>query len=349
MVTFRRIFCAVFGCLVLCAGVFCAFLPLPRIVSVAEERYVCTWEDGRVSEETYASAYAMLDPAGGLSLVSGDRRGTIAASSAYSALCNTLESGGIAELLAADCNGLSRLECAAAYRKYRNELWFAEGFFAWDGRSVEREDAPAGSSVVWLSGKLGAGALKRTGAERLELCAEAEFTARSLIGTAVREITAHAPYVREGDAVYLDTGTARRLIAGMPAAETLTVGDADYIDEGALCACENLVSLSLPFAGASAQRGGMLAYLFSDGVQFRVPSLLKSLKVRGGVLEQNALYRLNGLETIDLCGMDSVAWRAVENCTALNVLHVPAAVKLPQGNFSSRRAACGCTVYERLG
>ena len=356
MAVLKRVFTLALSAVFALAGVI-SLLPLIRKAGAAREEYSCYWEDGTVTVETYASAYSDLfdNLEFSVTLLRDGLRGEIAPTAQFSKALRTVEAGGLAELLSLDGTRLTRLENLVLWRITRGRVWYSGGYFVWKENGLCEVNSAKGETLVLLSGSISASRLKATGAKILELRAEAVFDSDMLAGTAVETVTAYPPYSFEGGAVYLDTGTAKRLIAGLPALTSLTVSNCDYIDEGTLRPCASLESLTLPFAGnAPSGKGtsfhGELAYLFSDGRNYFVPAALKKVKITGGALVSHAFYRLGAVEEINLCGMlsENIHADALIDCVNLRFLHCPNANVRLFGNYSVHTAPCGCTVFERV-
>lgn len=353
----KRFLCTALAAAMALSCAFLLFVPLPRRVgSAREEIYVCVWEDGSVSEESFYSAYPLLTGIGGDgSLIIGEERtAKIATGEQFAFARSVLESGGLAELLSLKV-ALPRLERVALWHAYGSRIWYSGECFAFTGERVTRADLFPAAEFVLLSDKVSAGTLAKTGAATLYLRSEAEFTAETLLGTAVEEVFAEPPYSSADGAVYLSSAGGVRLLAGVPSARTLKVSGNDYADEGALLPCTRLEEISLPFVGNApvgigSDFRGEFAYLFSDGSDYFVPDSLKRIEVTGGVLVSHAFYRCGSVEEICACGVSpaSVDRAAFVDCTSLRVLHTPNAdVELPAGTFTSHIASCGCTVYVR--
>ena len=307
-VRFKRFGLIVFSLLFFICAAFSLFLPFPKDAGAVGESYFCRWEDGRVSNETYASAYPdyFNSSCNSIFLCRGGIYGEIQTSKQFQTVYRTLFTGGLAELLSLSGNGISRLERLAVWRSTNGWIWYSSGYFVWNEGLTETASAK-GEKLILLSGRISALRLNKTGAKHLELRSEAEFDVKTIYGTKVEKITANAPYAERGGAVYLDTGTAVRLTAALPPVTSLTVSGNDYADEGALLAAQNLQSLTLPFAGNAPVKSnyfrGEIAYLFSDGTDYVVPVSLKRVKITGGLLVSHAFYRMSMVEEIDLCGM----------------------------------------------
>ncbi len=228
----------------------CAFLltlPLPKTVAEGTETVLVLWEDGTATEESYAAVSENMTGVeeGAIVLSREGKRGTVPAGAAFSDAVRVMETGGLADLLSLRCGEISRLEQAALFRRYGKRGYYAEEYFCWNGGRVFRTQRKDFPETVLLAGKISADVLQRAGTKKLILRAEAEFSAEALIGTAVEEIEAQAPYAAEGGAVYLDTPGGRRLIAALPSVRSLTI-ECDFIDSGALAPCRELETLVLP-------------------------------------------------------------------------------------------------------
>lgn len=332
--------------------------PLPAAAPVAQERYSCAWE-GESTQESYASAYAALAGAGeeGVLLVRGSERGVIAPTQAYEELYSTLTQGSFAPLLAATAQGLTRIERAAVWRTFSPRLWYADEWFAWTGEGVARTQPGArfdGSTLVLFSDPPPDVQLAQLGTRTLIFRDAGTVTARDLVGTRIERIFIPAPYAFSKGVVTLDTAGGRRIVCGVPAARTLVLPDADFADEGALLACEELEALTLPFAGSAksgegTQFRGEFAHLFCDDGRYRVPPSLKKVTVTGGVLTAFAFYACGGLEEIVACGVaeEDVSSQAFLGADGLRVLHSPRRDVRLAGAFSQTALPCGCTLFVR--
>ena len=329
------------------AAVLLAAFPLPRRLQT-HGYYACVWEDGSRTQETYAAAYAAMVGAEeeGVALARGERRGLLSATPRYAAVYDVLAHGTVAQLLSLDAEGVSALERAALWRTFGETRWYAGEWFAWDGARVFRAEDMRAETVVLSEGGT---SLAATGAVRLELRPQAQLSADMLCGSRIAEVAAQAPYACEGNAIYLDTPGGRRLVAGLPAATSLAVSHARFLDEGALLPCTALQSLVLPFAGTGAAGEDMLASLFSDGTDYRVPSSLQCVRICGGRVASDAFYGCGSLREISTCGVaaEKIDPAAFLHCTQLRVLHTARQdVLLPEG-FTETRAPCGCHIFTR--
>lgn len=358
MAVLKRIFFIALGVIFAVSGTLLLFFPLAREAGAAREEYICNWENGTVTIETYASAYPDLINGfeDSITISRNGLRGEIIPTVQFPETVRILQTGGLAELLSLADTAVTRLERLLLWRITRGCVWYSGGYFVWGDGGFCEVGSAKGETLVLLSGPVTPSKLKATGANMLELRAEASLNADMLIGTAVEQVKAYPPYSYGSGAVYLDTGTARRLIAGVPATAFLTVTECDYIDEGALRPCVSLEELTLPFAGnAPSGEGtsfhGELAYLFSDGTNYFVPASLKRVNITGGVLVSHAFYRMGAVEEINLCGMlpGNIHADALADCMNLRMLHCPNAAVRLSGSYSASTAPCGCTVFERNG
>lgn len=332
-------------CYAACA-LLCLFPLLHTLSPAGEEEYTVKWSDGTVSTESYAAAFSSLAEAeaGCIVLEREGLRGEIAAGDGYAQSVSVLQTGNLPALLTAKFEGLSRLERASLWNTFGNAAYYSADLFAFDGGRVQRTSRRAFETLVLLDGGIPNDTLRTSGAAELVLRAEAKFEASALIGTNVATIEAEPPY-RVGDgAVYLDTPAGRRLLAALPSRTSLTVGDCDFCDEGALTPCTSLVSLTLPFVGSAArgaESGGRLAWNFGGSV----PETLKRVKITGGALSEFAFSGCPMLEELDLCGLSAEAPSAFAGCARLQRLHIAAALSLP--GFARSELPCGCYLYER--
>lgn len=348
--------CTVF-CITLAAiCVVLLILPLPDARSADNERYVCIWENGTVTEEGYAQAYAALDRAdeGNIFLSRDGIQGKITAGTEYGRIFGILQNGSLAELLALQKGDVSRLEQAALWRTFSGVLWYSDEAFAWDGERVVRSDRGSASALVLLSGRFPNGFVKQSGAEALCIRSGAAISPADLSGTAVCELTAEAPYTVSGGALYLDTAGGKRLIAALPTVGRLELdSDLSYVDEGALSPCARLQTLIVPFVGSAKNTSGT-AYdpcfgrLFgTDGSgRYAVPEMLKRVAITGGSVQSRAFYGCVFLEEIDASGAESVAEDAFSDCRSLRYLRTAFPVRLT-GNFSVESEGI-YTVYTRV-
>lgn len=330
------------------------FLPVGTRTGEAEESYECRWADGSVSVLNYDRAYPYLGGIGengAISLLNGQTAGMVAASAEFSAAETALRSGGLGEILSVSASDTGRLERAALWRVYGETVWCAGGFFVWQGDRIERVSSAVGTRAVLLSGGMSASALASTGATRLEIRPDAEIFAKTFSGTAIETVTACAPYFYEAGALYRDTAGGRRLLAGIPSAESVRVRGNDFADRGALLPCLALRELTLGFIGSDPYASGgdgadLFVWLFSDGSEFRVPETLEKLRVTGGKIGEHAFYGCGGIREIDLCGMDAdaISAEAFLSCTGLRRLHSPRPVSLA-GAYGVRVLPCGCLEY----
>lgn len=332
--------------------------PLPASAGAEEERYLCEWEDGTSSTEGYASAFACLTGIGDdgwIELKRGTHVGRIRPSFAAMRVADVFRAGELAELIALDLSGLSRIERAALFCEYGDCVWYAGDAFRYTGRSVSPSEKMGAKRVSLLMGELPEGFLKLYAAASLHLGPDAEFRAADLIGSRVCTVTAAQPYRAEGGQIFLDTPGGRRLVAALPDSEELVLFESDFADMGALSACEGLRSLTIPYAGnmrdpLGGEYRGEVAWLFIREGAYCVPATLEHVKVTGGKLGAYAFYACPNVVSIDACGLaaEDVSAQAFLGADGLRLLHTPRADVVLNGEFSSRTAPCGCTVYERI-
>jgi len=333
-----------------------AFVPFPRKIGEADESYRCLWEDGTVTSETFASAYADLVGTDGenVLLLREGRNGAIRseAQDAYRAL----KYGDLAELLSVSVQG-TRLDSAALFRTFSDTLWFDGGYFGWTGNAVAETKARKCSSLVCLSGTVTESMLQKTGVVSLEIGADVTVKPAAFGESSVQYLSARAPYRAENGVLYLETAGGVRLVAAVGGLKEIVVAeDVDFADEGACLACRTLESITVPFVGNARKSNmtlyqGQFAHLFSDGF-FHVPETLKRVRVTGGTLDDYAFYACPNVEEVNACGVDkqNVARSAFVNLSSLRILHTPSNnIALPRGvQFVSHTEPCGCTVYERI-
>ena len=359
----RRIFSvktlsATFAVVFFCAAVVLLFVPFPSGVNGTDERYLCVWEDGSVTSESYVSAYEGLSVSSDfeMMLLRGGKAGKITPTPQYFKLIDILQSGGLNELLEANAAEVSPLERVAIWRGTRDTIWYYERCYVWGADGLTSAVSPAGGRLILLSGMVRARALAATCAHTLELRLGAEIGAASLVGTQIQTVVACAPYRAAENGILLDTDTAVRYVSGLPSANRLTVPAVDFIDRGALLPCKQLTELELPFAGSSARPSdkdfvGELRFLFSSGNAYTVPAMLKRVKIAGGVLMENAFFGFDSVENVDLCGMSSenIHADALLPLGNLRTVHAPTATLNLTGTYELSTAACGCTIYTRKG
>ena len=349
------VFCALLA-LLLAAAAFLA--PFPgRYGTAHQERYLCVWEDGSDTKESYYSAYPLLQgmsKSGNVLLSRGGMLGEVGASEPFRAAVEIFERGSLKQLYAFDAQGILPLEHACLWRTYKERIYYAGGAFRWTGERVASAEG-TGKELVLLEGSVSSTVLKRTGVEKLILRKDAQFSARTILGTNVKSIEAQAPYSALSGGVYLDTVGGKRLLAIIADCETLEIEDCDFIEAGALLLCKSLRSLSLPFVGSAKTDNltgykGELSYLFQNGESSRVPQTLNYVAVSGGYLIDFAFYGCSGLEEINACGVKSedISSMAFHGLDALRRLHTPRESVLLTGEFISYPAPCGCWIYERV-
>ncbi len=332
---------------VLCA---CCLVPFPRAAAAREETFEAVWENGAVTQESYASAYSALSGGGSGSLLLEREgiRGEISASERYRAVRAVFQEGSLLDLLTLQTEGLSSLERAAIYRDFSDTGFYSADLFAYDGDRVFRTLRASFSTLVLLDGSVSSGFLCEIGAQKLVLRSGAEFSASSLAGTKIAEIEAAAPYVVKEGGVYLSTAGGTRLVAALPNMEEFKAEGYDFCDDGALSPCKDLVSLELPFAGSArsilgSDYDGRILWALGGSA----PQTLKRVKLTGGTVGQLAFLGLNGVEEIDLCGIpeENISPLAFESLKGLLRLHTTKNLQLE--GFSRTLLPCGCTLYER--
>lgn len=215
--------------------------PRPR------EYFLCEWEDGAVTHESYNSAYSSMIgiAADAVLLQKNSRTGAIRGGEDFVKVRQTLETGEIAALFALGEEDLTALERAALFRAFSDVGYYSSELYTFDGVSLIRSERRTCSKIVLLSGDLPAGFLRETGAQTLEVGAEAELTARALVGSELKEFLAREPYFERGGALYVESVAGVRLVCALPHLTSLRV-TCDFADEGALAACTRLETLTLP-------------------------------------------------------------------------------------------------------
>lgn len=350
-----KILLAVARAVIICGMAMLVLLPFPTRKSTAAETYLCLWEDGTETEESYNAAFDAYDGADEetVFLLREGKRGQIAAGEKYRGFMRTARHEGITQILAANTNGMTRIEKLAAYRVLAGTVFISGGqSFAFSGEGFSDTTKKRAQEIALLDGTLSAKRILEAGATALSIGAEATVTAATLDGTNIERVRAASPYLVNDGAIYLETAF-KRLVCGIPAARDLSLLDFDYADEGALLPCRELRSLDLPFVGSAKSGGGMhgeLAFLFSAGTEYRVPDTLKRVTVRGGTLVSYAFYRCTSLEEIDASALraEDVETDAFLGCTNLRTLLSPRAdVNLP-GTFRATPLPNGCTLFERV-
>ena len=340
-----------FGC------VFALFLPLAEKVGRSDE-YICVWEDGETTREKYAALYPCLDgitEAGNVRLMRGERYGEIEGSEALRAFLAVSEGADAAALFSLSADELEGLERAAVNLLLQDRLWYADGYFAWTGEGIAETEIKFCQRLVVLSGELPADALILSGAEELVLSSRVDALEALCTSHSVEQVALEEPYTEDGSAIYYEAAGVRRLVAAISGVTELIVEDVDFIDRGALLACDQLFFLDVPFVGSAANSmganyDGMLAHLFSTGERYLIPKTLSFVRVRGGRLVSHAFYGCGNLQEIDACGVarENIASDAFVDCTSLRRLHTPRPnVALPAAGFTPSLLACGCTLYER--
>lgn len=345
-------------CALFWAGLFFLTPPAGEGAAVGGDTYLCRWENGTETEETYYDAYFGFVGWENDDIVieRGGMRGEISPSEACKNVLSVLEAGNFGETCALSTDGITRLERAALYRRYYGRSWYAEKWFDWTGEGLAAADARSVEEAVLLEGAISPEQLNEVGAKTLYLRKAAAFDENTLVGTKVEKIFAQEPYRADGETVCLITAGGVRLLAGLPLAESIEVPqDIRYADEGALIACTQVREIAVPFVGSaknpvgSAYRGEF-AHLFSTGEAYKVPQTLRKVRVTGGYLASHAFYACPMLEEIDACGLlyDNIEYDAFVDCPALRLVHTPRGNVHLQGQFKVSIAPCGCTVFERV-
>lgn len=351
----RKILILALSALFSLAWVALLLFPAVKRVNGTGEVYLCRWEDGTQTNESFASAYAAFTECDGtrICLNRNGVSGEISVSPRFTAYYETLLHGAAREVLVLDASAPNTLERVALWRSFSKRAWWSEnGFYVWTEEGAQEKKSARCKELVWEGDGLTATALKNTRATVLEVRAGSYFSAQKLVGSSVCELRGVAPYFTENGALYLHTAGGTRLVACQPNVVSFTALDCDFADEGTLVLCGELQSLTLPFIGTSRSAGNdhyrpELAALFLHGKEYNIPSTLKRVTVTGGEIGATAFYRMECLEEITLCGVDanSISRNAFAGCTALRSLHAPIADAPLAGEFSRRTLSCGCTLY----
>lgn len=358
MVKFKKI-AAVLFCLAIAAACPAMLIfPRPKKAGAAGEHYPCYWDDGSLSDENYLSAFpdvVGVAEDGAIELKRGIHVGKIPTTNAFLECERALRFGLLSDLLELDCGGLSRIERTALFREYGGAVYYSFDEFRYTGAGVSHENADRAEQVILLSGTLPASYLASMGATALVLRGEAEFSADRLLGSKIEKIVAAAPYLFQEGALYLEVAGQRRLVAALPTATALVLSDADYMDEGALLPCTALEELTLPYAGnakrtAGEAYDGLFAGLFAADEGFFVPESLKKVKILGGKLISHCFYACPHIEEVNACGLnaDEISEETFADMGGWKIIHAPKTGLILQGDYTSHRAPCGCTVYERI-
>ena len=336
------------------ACLFSLFTPYSKKVT-GGERYECVWADGSVTEESFSSAYRDLAGMDGESVLlsRGGLKGRIA--SGAGEVYSVLDKGTLPQLLECTAAG-TRIDGAALYRTYSKRVWYDGSYYVWTGEKVERVPKSAREEIVILEGNIPPRVLQETNASTIYLRAGALVKADTFAGSNVKKLFAEAPYSERDGAIYLDTAGGKRLVSAIGTEREMTIEeDSAFADEGALTACRNLVSLTLPFLGSALSSYGSgyrgeFAHLFASGGEFRVPATLERVKVTGGRIISFAFYGCANVKEIDACGVDAgeISRMAFAGMNSLQKLRSPQRDLILAGNFKSYTAECGCTVYERI-
>lgn len=349
----RRVFYALFGAFALLCCTLSLFLPPPKTTGIANGSYVCTWENGAITDESYAAAFSALVCAreNGVVLERNGVRGLISADDDFMRVYTTLSEGSLAELLAMNTDGIADIGRTALYRTFQPFLWYSDDVFVYDGTSVSRSDRTNAQTVVLLSDEFQKGFLAESGAETLIVREGAAITASDLISSRVSQIVAQPPYLFEESGLYLSTAGGIRLVAALANAVSFTATDnVSFCDEGALSACTELEELTIPFVGSArnvygAAYNGYFWYLFgeNDTGGFLIPPSLKRIFVTGGVIKSHAFYGCSHVEEINTCGVpaENIEKDAFADCKGLRFLHTAAVL----ADMPAELAPCGCYLY----
>lgn len=339
-------------------GVASLFAPLPVLFpSAGREAYSCVWERRGETSETYFSAYSALEraEADAIVLQRAGERGRVLPTEEYRRAYAVLDGGNLGELYKLSPNP-SRLEKAALWRAFGDRVWYDGGYFIWNGERIAVSGAEKRERFVLLNGSVSARTVIAAEAKLLDVRADAELLAPALLGTEIEEFVAEEPYASDGRALYLHTAGGTRLIAGAPAARSLTVCGNEFADEGALAQCERLEELAVPFAGntlythTEAYRGEF-ACLFTVRGEYCVPLSLKRVTVTGGKLTSFAFYACPQIKEFNVCGLaaEDISDSAFLSCEGWEKIHCPnAKIRLPSAYMKSL-LPCGCTLFERKG
>lgn len=340
----------------LCALSF--FVPFSAtLVRSEREGYVCVWQDGGTSEESYYSAFACLSgyDDGKIVLERDGKTGYIPVGEEARESEGVLREGNLNELLSVDLSSFRALERAALARAYAATAWYVDGeWFALSEHGVRRTQTGEASVLVVLSGEPKRAEIERTGAREIVVHENGGVTGEALRGTLVQKITALPPYFMQDGVLYRATPSGVRVVAALPQ-KTITIVQNQFADEGALLPCTQVEEVIIPFCGSDLSgKGddyrGEFAHLFAVNREYAVPDTLKKITVSGGRLVSHAFYGCLSVEEIVCCGMD---WRAIDktafvDCQSLRTLHTPRySLTLPFENYRSQRLPCGCMLYER--
>lgn len=344
---------------VLFSLVWIALLLLPAVKRVegSGEEYLCIWEDGTRTNESFASAYGCFTESDGahIFLSRGGIAGELAVTSDFGTYYDVLRTGTSRDVIALDPSVLSGLERVALWRSFGERVWWnGEELTVWTETGAVVKKSARCKELIAESGSLTAGVLKNSHATILELRGGASFSAQSLAGTEVKALRGVSPYFTQDGALYLNTAGGLRLTACEPDTVTLAATDCDFADEGALAVCNRLESLTVPFAGTSRDTAveeyrPELASLFLLGEEYHIPSSLRSVTVTGGEIAADAFYGMADLEEIVLCGVraENISRNAFSGCKSLRRLHTPFAGVELGGGFIAHRLECGCTLFVR--
>lgn len=336
------------------ACLFSLFLPLPKNISKGES-YDCVWADGSVTKESCSSAYQSLAGMDGESVILSREGLTGKIESEAGAVYAALEGGRLDELLECTAAG-TRIDGAALYHEFSDRVWYNGEYYVWTGSKIERVSRAERGEIVFLEGSVTPRVLKETNATTVYLQKRAEISASSFAESKVEKVYAEAPYAASEGAIYLNPAGDKRLLAGLSGVRELVLdGDLAFADEGALLACQALVSLTVPFVGSAKSPAGTdyrgeFAHLFSTGKDYRVPETLTRVTVTGGRIIPFAFYHCPNLKVINACTVPEgeISQTAFLGLTSLETLHTPRRDVLLSGDFTATTAECGCTIYNRI-
>ena len=355
---FTVIYYAVVCALLLGCTLSLFLVPITGTASGNGEQYLCVWENGETSAETYASAcrsLSRIDENGNIVLERDGREGIIFSERlAYAE--SVLLRGSLAELLSLEIESCNAIERAALARAFSDTVYYSEGdAFRFTQSGIVRTDNVQTKKLALVTSSLPLSLIRRSGAEEVLLYPQTIIKPQMFINSSVTNLIAREPYYVQNGVLYLKTVSGVRCVAALPSLKEVAIEGNDFADEGALLPCKNLEELTVSFAGNDKNTQGTLyrgelAHLFSSSGGYDVPTSLKRVKVTGGKLISHAFYACSGVEEIDLCGLD---WKDVDryaavDCKQLKTLHTPRrAIALPEGEFERSDAPCGCVIYTR--
>lgn len=330
-------------------------LTVPRSGVSRRDTYLCVWEDGGQTRESYASAFCDYSDCGGggIFLERQGKRGKISLSEEANGILSALEGDTpLLHLLSLSTETLTRLEKAAIARKVENRLWYDGDWFCFDENGFCRTQIRTASELFLLAGNLPKNAFENTGTQKLLLGNAAAVSANDFLGCSVTEISAFAPYCYQGGGLYIQTAVGKRLIAAMPYVANLCI-DAVAFEEGALSPCTRLRELSVPFVGNFADANapsfrGEFSYLFGES---GVVNSLERVSVTGGTIVDHAFFGCSSLKEINVCGVEAgkISPYAFAGLEGLRLLHSPKKDVRLNGTYTQTATPCGCTLFERSG